>query len=216
LVPAELPRAQFEERGNAMAEENHATAKKPENTAKKPNEDYDRGQVPMTEEMDSARWTLPPLGIVAIALVAIAVIVGVIAWQLQPKPVASGKIDDVFAVATQDGRTMAAIKVTFSNVGSGRPLWIRNLKAKVTTASGDHEDEAASAVDFDRYFQAYPALKEHVDQPLKVETRVPAGLQAQGSIIVAYPISVDEFNNRKSLTVTIEPYDQKPLVITKK
>jgi hypothetical protein len=54
-----------------------------------------------------------------------------------------------------------------------------------------------------------------VDQPLKVETRVPAGLQAQGSIIVAFPITVDEFNNRKSLTVTIEPYDQKPLVIKK-
>lgn len=206
-----------------MAEENHATAKTPDNTVKqpanttkKPDENYDRGQVPMTEEMDSARWTLPPLGVVAIALVAIAVIVGVIAWRLQPKPMASGSIDDVFAVTTQDGKTMAAIKVTFSNVGNGRPLWIRNLKAKVATASGEYEDEGASAVDFDRYFQAYPALKEHVDQPLKVETRVPAGLQAHGSIIVAYPIPVDEFNNRKSLTVTIEPYDQKPLVITKK
>lgn len=191
-----------------MAENNHATAKKA-------NDDYDRGQVPMTEEMDSARWTLPPLGVVAIALVAVAVIVGLVAWRLQPKPVASGNIDDVFGVATQDGRTMAAVKVTFSNVGTGRPLWIRNLKVKVATASGEYEDEGASAVDFDRYFQAYPALKEHVDQPLKVETRVPAGLQAQGSIIVAFPITVDEFNNRKSLTVTIEPYDQKPLVIKK-
>jgi hypothetical protein len=167
----------------------------------------------MTEEFDSARWTLPPLGIVAIVLVVIAVVVGLIAWSMQPKPIASGTIDEVFAVPSQDGKTMAAIKVTFSNVGSGRPLWIRNIKANVATASGNYEDEAASAVDFDRYFQAFPALKEHVQQPLKVETRVPAGLKTQGSIIVSFPVTPDEFNSRKSLTVTIEPYDQKPLVI---
>jgi hypothetical protein len=192
--------------------ENNAAAKKPTPPAQQP---YDPAHVPMTEEFDRAKWTLPPLGVVGIALVVIAIVVGVIAWRMTPKPVASGSIDDVFAVATPDGKTMAAIKVTFSNVGSGRPLWIRNLKAKVKTASGEYEDIAASVVDFDRYFQAFPALKEHVQQPLKVETRVPAGQQTQGSIIVAFPITPDEFNNRKSLSVTIEPYDQKPLVIEK-
>jgi len=180
-----------------------------------PQETYDAGHVPITEEMDSAKRTLPPLGVVAIALVVIAVVVALIAWKLQPKPMAAGTIDEVFAVATPDGKTMATIKVTFSNVGSGRPLWIRNLKAKTVTSSGEYEDEAASAVDFDRYFQAFPTLKAHVDQPLKVETRVPAGLQTQGSLIVAFPIPVEEFNSRKSLSVTIDPYDQKPLVITK-
>jgi hypothetical protein len=183
--------------------------------ANKPSDDYDRGQVPMTEEMDSARWTLPPLGVVAIVLVIIAVVVGVIAWRLQPQPVASGTIDDVFAVATPDNQTMVAIKVTFSNVGNGRPLYIRNIKAKTVTSSGEHEDEAANAVDYERYFQAFPALRSHVEQPLKVETRVPAGLKTEGSVIVSFPISTDEFNARKSLSVIIEPYDQKPLVITK-
>lgn len=191
--------------------ENNAAAKKPTT----PEPTYDPAHVPMTEEFDRAKWTLPPLGVVGIVLVAIAVVVGLIAWQLQPKPSAAGSIDDVFAVPTPDGKTMAAIKVTFSNVGSGRPLWIRNIKAKVKSSSGEYEDEAASAVDFDRYFQAFPALKEHVDQPLKVETRVPAGTKTQGSLIVAFPIPPDEFNSRQSLSVTIEPYDQKPLTITK-
>ena len=145
----------------------------------------------------------------------VAVIVGVVAWTLQPKPQAAGSIDDVFAVATPDGKTMATIKVTFSNVGNGRPLYIRNIKAKTVTSSGEYEDEAANAVDFDSYFQAFPPLKEHSEQPLKVETRVPAGLKTQGSVIVAFPVPVDEFNNRKSLSVTIEPYDQKALVISK-
>jgi hypothetical protein len=94
-------------------------------------------------------------------------------------------------------------------------LWVKALRAKAVTSSGEYEDEAANAVDFDRYFQAFPTLKAHVDQPLRVETRVPAGLQTQGSLIVSFPVSVDEFNARKSLTVTIDPYDQKPLVITK-
>jgi hypothetical protein len=194
-----------------MAQDNRAAAK-----VNKPDENYDRGQVPMTEEMDSAKWTLPPLGVVAIVLVVIAVVVGVIAWRMQAQPVAAGSIDDVFAVATPDGKTMAAIKVTFSNVGNGRPLWIRGMKVKAVTSSGEYEDEAASAVDFDRYFQAFPPLKAHVDQPLKVETRVPAGLKTQGSIIVAFPVTPDEFNARKSLAVIIEPYDQKPLVISSK
>jgi hypothetical protein len=196
-----------------MAEDN-ASAKPNKPPDNKP-PDYDPAHVPMSEEFDRAKWTLPPLGVVAIALVVIAVVVGLVAWQMQPKPVASGSIDDVFAVAMADGKTMAAIKITFSNVGNGRPLWIRNIKAKVKTASGEYEDDAGSAVDYDRYFQAFPALKEHVTEPLKVETRVPAGQQKQGSIIVAFPITPDEFNSRQSLAVTIEPYDQKPLVITK-
>lgn len=178
-------------------------------------EAYDPAHVPMTEEFDRAKWTLPPLGVVGIALVIIAVVVGIFAWRLQPQPVASGTIDDVFAVSMPDGTVMAAIKVTFSNIGSGRPLYIRSMKAKLVSSSGEKEDEAASPVDFDRYFQAFPALKAHVDQPLKVETRVPAGLKTEGSIIVTFPVSLDEFNSRKSLSVTIQPYDQKALVISK-
>src|ERR1700756_803465 len=99
-----------------MGEKKQAAAKANEPQA------YDPPHVPMTEEFDRAKWTLPPLGVVAIALVAVMVIVGVMAWRMQPKPVSSGTIDDVVAVATQDGKTMAAINVTFSNIGSGRPL----------------------------------------------------------------------------------------------
>jgi hypothetical protein len=178
-------------------------------------QDYDPAHVPMTEEFDRAKWTLPPLGVVGIALVIIAVVVGIFAWRLQPQPVASGSIDDVFGVSTPDNHTMAAIKVTFSNIGRGRPLYIRSMKAKLVSSSGEYEDEAASPVDFDRYFQAFPPLKAHVDQPLKVETRVPVGMKTDGSIIVAFPVSLDEFNSRKSLSVTIQPYDQKALVISK-
>lgn len=169
----------------------------------------------MTEEMDRPGRTLPPLGVVAIALVVLGLIVGIIAWRTQPKPQAGGSIDDIFAVSTSDGKTMAIVKVTFRNVGQGKPLWVRNLKAKLSTQKGDFEDEAANATDFDRYFQAFPPLKEHAIDPLKVETRVPAGLEAKGSLIFAFDTPLDDFNARKSLSVIIEPYDQKPLVITK-
>ena len=55
---------------------------------------------------------------------------------------------------------MVAVNITLHNSGE-KSLWIHDIKAKITTDGGEFTDEAASAVDFDRYFQAFPALKEH-------------------------------------------------------
>ena len=41
--------------------------------------EYDAGHVPITEELDSAKRTLPPAAPVAIALVAVAIVVAIIA-----------------------------------------------------------------------------------------------------------------------------------------
>jgi len=190
-----------------MAEQEQQGVRKTEDT-------YDAGHVPMTEEFDRAKWTLPPLGIVVIALVAVALIVGVIAWVKQPKPASAGSIDDMVALPTTDGSTVVAMNVTFRNIG-GRPLYIKNVTSNVKTDQGDKEAVTANAVDFDRYFQAYPELGSKAMKPVRVETRVPAGLQDQGTLIFRYPIPIDQFNARKSLEVVIHLYDQKPLVLTR-
>jgi hypothetical protein len=97
-----------------------------------------------------------------------------------------------------------------------KPLWIHTLKARLTTADNQtFDDDAASAVDLDRYFQAFPALKESSEPPLSPETKLLAGAEQRGTIIVGFKVAKDAFDQRKSLTVTIQPYDQVLPVVLK-
>jgi hypothetical protein len=178
----------------------------------------DPGQVHIAAELkdleekdDKARAFV----IVGIVLVVIAILVGLLAYTLRPTPKAVGAIDEAYAVALPGDNVLSTIKVTFRNIG-GKPLWIRNLKAQLATADGkQYKDEAANAVDFDRYFLGFPDLRDHSLQPLKVETRLEPGEQTRGSVIVSFPVTLDTFNRRKSLAVIIEPYDQPSVTITK-
>jgi hypothetical protein len=169
------------------------------------------------EEFGTARRTLPPAGIVLLCIAAVAVILGAVAYFNRPKPQAAGSIDFISGVEVPgQGSTMAAVTLTLSNRGE-RSLWIHTLKAQLTDADGKtYEDEAASSVDFARYFQAFPALKENSQPALAPEMKLPAGAEQKGTIIVSFPITKDTFDKRKSVTVTIQPYDQPlPVVLTK-
>jgi hypothetical protein len=168
------------------------------------------------EEFGTAKRTLPPAGIVLICIVAVAVIVGILAFTERPKPQGAGSIEFVTAadVPGQD-MILAAITVTLRNTGK-RSLWIHTLKAQLTTADDKvYDDEAASAVDLDRYYRAFPALKESVEPPLSPETKLLAGGEQRGTIVVGFKVSKAAFDQRKSLTVSIQPYDQVLPVVLK-
>jgi hypothetical protein len=168
------------------------------------------------EEFGTAKRNLPPAGIVLICIAAIAVIVGIFAFTQRPKPQGAGAIDFV-AAADVPGQNMimAAITLTLRNTAD-RPLWIHTLTAQLTTADNKtFDDEAASAVDLDRYFQAFPALKESSEPPLSPETKLLAGTERRGTIIVSFKVTREAFDQRKSLIVTIQPYDQVLPVVLK-
>jgi hypothetical protein len=76
-------------------------------------------------------------------------------------------------------------------------------------------DDAIPAVDAQRYFIAFPDLKQHALDLLTLETRVNAGSKLLGTVVASFPVKSDAFAARKSLTVTITPYDELPIVITK-
>ncbi|MGB9205919.1 MAG: hypothetical protein WCB94_18330 [Terriglobales bacterium] len=168
------------------------------------------------DEFGTAKRNLPPAGIVLVCLAVVAVIVGIFAFKERQKPQGAGSIDFV-AAAEVPGQNMilAAITMTLRNTAD-KPLWIKNLKAHLTTADGStFDDNAASAVDLDRYYQGFPALKESSEPPLSPETKLPAGAQQRGTIIVSFKVTKEAFDQRKSLTVTIQPYDQALPVILK-
>ena len=168
------------------------------------------------EEFGTAKRNLPPAKIVAIVLGVAAVLLGIFAFVTRAKPQGDGSVDNISVVEVPDQhRVMVAVNVTLHNSGK-KSLWIHDIKARLTTDGGEFTDEAASAVDFDRYFQAFPTLKEHAIAAIPPETKIPPGGQAQGTIVVSFPVTQDGFDKRKSLSVVIQPYDQPlPLVLTK-
>ena len=168
------------------------------------------------EEFGTAKRSLPPVGIVLICLAAVAVMVGIFAFKERPKPQGAGSIDLVAATEVPgQNMIMAAITFTLRNTAD-KPLWIHTLKAHLVTADDKtFDDDAASAVDVDRYLQAFPALKESSEPPLSPETKLAARTEKKGTIIVSFKITKEAFDQRKSLTVTIQPYDQVLPVVLK-
>ena len=168
------------------------------------------------EEFGTAKKNLPPIKIVLIGVAVIAVVALIASLTQRPHSATTGSIDDVISVEIPDQNSiMVAINVSFQNNGE-KPYWIHTIKADLDTATGSFTDDAASPSDFDRYFQAFPTLKQHALAPLEREARINPGGHTAGTIIVVFPVTPDAFANRKSLKVTIQPYDQPvPLVLTK-
>jgi len=168
------------------------------------------------EEFGTAKRNLPPARIVAICVVGIAILVGIIAFVERAKPQGAGSINNVAASEVPDqNMVLAAITFTLHNTAE-KSLWVRSLKAQLATADGQsYESQAASAVDFDRYYQLFPALKEGSAPALSPETKLTTGTETKGTIVVSFPVTKDAFDHRKSLAVVIQPYDQ-PLPITLK
>lgn len=171
----------------------------------------DAGHLPLTEEMDSAKWRLPPvLPVVASALV-LALVFGIFAW-IFTRPVATGQILTVNSAeqATRDS-VLVGLNVTVKNV-SKDVLYIKTIHAEMMPAGQNNDesllkDDAASAVDFDRYFEAYPALAQNKMEPLRPETKLQPGESQQGMVIVAFRVNQQAFNQRQSLRVLIDFYN---------
>lgn len=182
--------------------------------AKAGDDDYDRAHVPMAEEFDKAKWTLPPWQPVVVALVIVGVVVAILAFVTKAKPQGRATLDNLNAVQLQDGSILLAVNVSLTNAGP-KPLWIHDIKAQLKTDKGDFTDEAAPAVDVQRYYQAFPELKQNTLPALLPEAKIAPGGQQQGTMVFSFPVTKDQFEHRKSLTVTIQPYDQKAVVLTK-
>ncbi len=173
----------------------------------------DAGHMPMTEEMDSARWTLPPLVPLLIAATAVALFAGGYYWLGKGEIASTGAIQEVVAAEQPDkASVLVLVRVRVENKAE-KPLWVRAIRVTLKTSQGEWTDEAASAVDHDRYFQAYPELAARRGPPLRVEDRIPTASSQESIVLVTFPVSKQAFDERQSLTVTIDPYDRGALVL---
>ncbi len=174
----------------------------------------DAGHIPMTEELDSARWSLPPALPIVLALAGVAIVVGLIAFTMRAKPVASGAITNI-ATFDQQSNVLVAMRVTLDNKIE-KQLWIRDISSELETADGKtYPDHAAPAVDAERYLQAFsPEKRASVKaDALREELKIPPGKSYTGYLIFSYPVSQAAFDGRKSLTLRIAMYDRPAVVI---
>lgn len=175
----------------------------------------DPAHVPMTEEFDRARWTLPPVGIVFVGIGIVAVVAAILIFANRAKPVAAGGITGVSAVQLQDNTVLAAVQLSISNA-TPKQWYIDNIKATVKIPQGEYtDDSAAAATDSERYFQAFPALGQAGTNVLKFDEKLAPGEHESGTVVFAFPITKDQFDQRQSLTVTIQPFDNLPVTFKK-
>ena len=169
----------------------------------------------ISEEYGTARKSLPPVGIVLICVAVVAIIIAVYALSHRAHALSTGSIDDIVTVAMpgQD-MVMVAVNVSLQN-NEDKPIWIKSIQATADAGGSKQTDDAAPAVDAQRYFQAFPDLKQHALELMTAETRISPRSKLTGTIVVSFPVKADAFAARKSLTVTITPYDELPVVITK-
>jgi len=143
------------------------------------------------------------------------VVVAFFMYVNRAKPVAQGSFDGIY-FSQPAGMTspMILMKITLRNV-SEKTLYIKDISASVKTDQGEQSDTAAAASDYDRYISAYPDLQGQ-ERPLQVETKIAPGGEQQGTVLVSLPITKEQFDARKDATVTIQPYDQRAIVLHEK
>jgi len=167
-------------------------------------------------EFGNARRNLPPVKILLLAMAGVLVFAGVASVLQRPKPQAAGSLDNVVAVDIP-GQTAVLTALTFTLRNSGKkPLWVHNIQGKLVTSAGEQTSDAVSAIDFDRYYQAFPALKVNALPALVPEDKLQLGQEVKRTVVVSFPVTLDAFNNRKSVSVVVQPYDQPlPVILTK-
>lgn len=169
----------------------------------------------ISEEYGTARKNLPPAGILFICVAVVAIIVAAYSLTHRAHTVSAGSIDDVTVMPMpgQDA-VMVGVNVSLQN-NEEKPIWIKTIQVSADVAGNKQTDEAVPAVDAQRYVQTFPELKQRALDFLTPETRISPSSKVTGTVIVSFPVKQDAFAARKSLTVTVTPYDELPIVMTK-
>jgi len=170
----------------------------------------------IADEFGTAKRNLPPVKVLLSALAGVLVVVGIFAFFQRAKPQGAGSLDNVAAVQIP-GQTTSLVALTFTLLNSGlKPLWVHDIQGKLITTSGALTSDAVSAVDFERYYQAFPTLKANAQPPLSPEDKLQPGQEIKRTVMVGFPVTLDAFNQRKSVSVIVQPYDQTvPVILTK-
>lgn len=154
--------------------------------------------------------------VIATVLVSIAIAIYVIAGQ--KPPAATAEISDVWAHpmhmetsgfdangATIPTETIDSVLV-FAHVRlhnqSRQRIFLQHILANIMLADGMDSSYAATAVDYERVFKAYPALAPYHAPPISTETTLDPGQTVEGTFAASFRLPKDQWDARKSIDFT--------------
>jgi hypothetical protein len=187
----------------------------------------------MTEELDSARWNLPPLMPVVIAAAVLGLILGTYLVTSRKPPTSTGSAVRVVAlplhIESKGSIMPGAMGTIDQNVEKTdvvmvnivldvknaiqKPMYLKDVEARLVTDKGEYSDSAAPASDYERIVQAYPQLAISGTKPFQSESTIPANTEQQGLAVFSFPITREVWDKRKSLQAQVNFYDHAPLVL---
>jgi len=166
--------------------------------------------------------------VIAAILVTIGIAVYVITGQ--KPPAATGDIIQVWAHAQhtqssgfdangapmpQDSfdQVLVFTHVTLHNQ-STQPLFLLNAMTNATLDDGIHSSYAATAVDYDRIFLAYPDIPVQHGKALALDSAIPPGQSIEGTIVSSFRLTKQQWDARKDLNFSFNFRYQPTLKLT--
>ena len=142
----------------------------------------------IADEFGTAKRNLPPAKPLLITMAVVLVVVAIVAFSSAQ----NRKAQDRSITWSQSiflGRTRFWWRSHLPSATQAKNLYgLMTLKVswspRVATLSGD----AVSAVDFDRYYQAFPALKQNALTALSPEDKLQPGEEVKRTMMVSFPV----------------------------
>ncbi|MGD0799573.1 MAG: hypothetical protein ABR910_17805 [Acidobacteriaceae bacterium] len=93
------------------------------------------------------------------------------------------------------------------------PLFIKDITGAVTTGGADLTASAIEKTEFDNLYITFPQLKPHAAPPLLRETSIQPNGHAEGMVLLHFPVTQAQWDQRTNATLTITTYSQGNLTI---
>ncbi len=97
---------------------------------------------------------------------------------------------------------------------SKQPLFLLNVLTNAKLADGIHSSYAASQVDYDRVFLAYPDIPVPHQTPLSLTLELDPGQTVDGTFVSSFRLTKEQWDARSDLNFTLNFRYQPGLVLT--
>lgn len=175
----------------------------------------------------------PVVAAVAAVVIVVAIVGGYVWYNTKP-PVHTGQLVSITAYPIHrelsTGNALGGLagqkdvydeEIVIANVriksNTQLPLFLHDMWADVTLPDGSQQrSTAASSNDYRAVFIAYPTLAPQQTKPVMRDITMTPGQEVEGQLIFHYPISGQQWDQRKDFQIHIEFTHQKDLVLDEK
>jgi len=125
--------------------------------------------------------------------------------ESQPEPGMPGALD-------QQNETIVLVQARITNIGK-KPLSIFDMVEDVKLEGTNNQSFAALPEDIDRLFQRFPDLAGLRMQPLARHQTIAPGQSAEGLMVFSYPLSAQQWGQRKNSQIIVSFQNGRSLVL---